>query len=120
MPFNVRDYLSLILLSPRRAFFLKKRRDLGASQLAEVESLVDKVEAWAELDLKAGTERTVTCMRLDFDPIRSSYRQARASATTRPRSSALPLYPPPCGRTRPLAFTSRPTLRACLRRGGLY
>ena len=60
------------------AFFLKRRRDIQpkSKEMIEVDYLVNEIIDWADLttSLKPGFNNNVKCIRLDFDPIPSTYR----------------------------------------------
>ena len=60
------------------AFFLKHRRDItpASSEMQEVTHLVNEIIDWAGLSstIEPGFNAQVSCIRLDFDPIPSSYR----------------------------------------------
>jgi pimeloyl-ACP methyl ester carboxylesterase len=71
------------------AFFLKRRRDIqkkitndeneneGSNEMNEVNYLVDQIIQWAKIDplkIQDGFNPSVKCIRLDFDPIPSTYR----------------------------------------------
>jgi len=57
------------------AFFLKRRHNLSKDESVEVLELVDQVVEWAQLtNVRDGFDESVRCIRLDFDPIPSSYR----------------------------------------------
>jgi hypothetical protein len=43
-------------------------------EMTEVGILVDRIASWADLKLEPGFNAAVRCMRIDFDPIPSSYR----------------------------------------------
>lgn len=56
------------------SFLMKRPEELSEEEMTEVGILVDRIASWADLKLEPGFNAAVRCMRIDFDPIPSSYR----------------------------------------------